>query len=241
MTLDDKESEFLTINSITKEIKQHCNLLKAVQYIIEDTCDIDFIFLKNDSISKLSQTLPRLGNLSVTKHETSLSGPGTVAIYTGELNPRLTTNAKNPAIRKYEKLSDGRHLITNGRNNKLESYDSNNQYISELVLSDIPWSVVSHPDSVAVVSLPGINSLQYITIGTDLAISKTKKVYHHPSAMVKYGDDILATVFHMFWKVAVIDNHGAVMRVIYKDNGSLFCKPYYEGVSKSSCTNAITF
>ena len=231
MTLDDKESEFVTINNVTKEVKQHCNLLKSVQYIIENTFDIEITCIVNDSIGKISQTLPRIGNLSVTKLDASQIDHGTVTIYTGELKPRNTTDTKAPAIRSYKMLPDGKQLITNGRNNMLELYDSHNQFLSGLVLSDRPWSGVLLSDTEAIVSLPNITSLHYIAIGSDLAVSKTKKVDYHPVAMVKYGDDILTTIYDRFWKVVVIDNHGTVKRVIYKDNGSLFSKPYYIGLS----------
>ena len=126
----------------------------------------------------------------------------------------------------YEMLPDGRQIIADNSNNKLKLYASNNQFISELVLPDMPWSVVLLSEVLLVVSLPNSNSLQYITIATGLAVSETKMVDYQPLAMVKYGDDTLATVNDRIWKVAVIDNHGTVMRTIYQDNGSLFKMPY---------------
>ena len=228
MELGDKKSEFVTINNVTKEIKRQCTLLKDTT---EDTCDIDFTFIVSDSIGKIPKLLPSLGAVSVTKSPASQSDPGTVAIYTGELKPRTTTDTKNPAIRSYEKLSDGRQLITDYKNNKLKLYDSNNEFLSELTLTDMPLSVLSLSDTVAVVSLPIIYSLQYITIGTDLAVSETKKVNYKPVAMVKYGVDILATVNDRFVKVAVIDNNGIVKRTIYQDNGSIFRRPFYIDLS----------
>ena len=223
MELGDRESEFATINNVTKEIKQQCTLLKDTT---EDTCDIVFTFKPNDSIGKIHQLLPSLGTVSLTKSPASQSDPGSVVIYTGELKPRTATDTKNPGISSYEKLPDGRQLICDQINNKLKLYDSNNQFLSELTSPDVPWSGLLLCDSEAVDSLPDINSLQYITIGTDLAVSETKKVNYQPWAMVKYGNDILATVHDRFWKVAVIDNHGTVKRTIYQDIGSLFNRPY---------------
>ena len=228
MELGDKESEFVTINNVTKEIKQQCTLL---QDTTEDTCDIDFTFIVSDSIGKIPQLLPSLGTVFVTSSPASQSDPGTVVIYTGELKPRTTTDTKDPLTSSYEKLSDGRQLIRDQVNYKLKFYDSANQFLSELTLPDLPVSVVLLSDAKAVVSLPDMESLQYITIGTDLAVSEKKKLNYEPWAMVKYGDDILATVHDRIWKVAVIDNHGTVKRVIYKDNGSLFSCPYYIGLS----------
>ena len=219
MELGDKESEFVTINNVTKEINRQCNLLK-------DTCDIDFNFTVSESICKITELLPSLGTVSVTPSSASQSDPGTVAIYTRELKPRTTTDTKGPVISSYEKLPDGRQLITDCDNNKLKLYDSANQFLSELTLPGKPLSVVSLSDTEAVVSLPIIYSLQYITIGTDLAVSESKKVNYQPWAMVKYGDDILATVGDGIFKVAVVDNKGTVKRTIYKDNDSLFSMPY---------------
>ena len=228
MELGDKESEFVTINNVTKEINRQCNLLKDTN---EDTCDIDLNFIVSDSIGKIPQLLPSLGTVFVTPSPASKSDPGTVAIYTGELKPRTTTDIETTTMISYESLSDGRQLICDPVNNKLKLYDSTNQFLSELTLPDKPYSVVLLSDTQAVVSLPNINTIQYITIDTDLAVSETKKVGYEPVAMVKYGDDILASIYDRFKKVAVIDNHGTVKRVIYNDNGSLFSKPYFIGLS----------
>ena len=228
MELGDKESEFVTISYVTKEINRQCNLLKDTT---EDTSDIDFNFIVSDSIGKITKLLPSLGTVFVNPSPASQSDPGTVAIYTAELKLRTTTDTKAPGARSYEKLSDGRQLIANCYNNKLKLYDSNNQFLSELTLPSKPLSVVSLCDSEAVVSLPEIKSLQYITIGTDLAVSETRNVNYQPVAMVKYGDDILAIVNDRFVKVAVIDNHGTVKRTIYQDNGSLFSLPGFIGLS----------
>ena len=191
----------------------------------------DITFLMNDSIDNMTKMLPRLGTISVNKSPVSQSDPRTVAIYTGELKSRTITDTKDPVVESYEMLPDGRQLISDSNNNKLKLYDSNNQFLSELVLPGMSCYAVLLSDTEAVVSLPNINSLQYITIGTDLTLSKTKKVNYKPFAMVKYGDDILATVGDKVWKVAVIENHGTVKRTIYQDNGSLFSKPYYIDLS----------
>ena len=228
MDLGDKESELVTINNVTKEIKRQCTLLKDTT---KDTCDIDLNFIVSDSIGKITQLLPSLGSVSVTPSSASQSDPGTVVIYTGELKPRTTTDTKDPVIISYEKLSDGRQLICDQVNNKLKLYDANNQFLSELTLPDMPVSVVLLSDTEAVMSLPIIKILYYITIGTDLAVSETKKFNFQPGAIVKYGDDILATVNDRFLKVAVIDNHGTVTRTIYQDNGSLFSRPGYIDLS----------
>ena len=230
MELDDKESVFVITNSLTAEIKRKASLLKEV---VEDTSEIDIEFKVSDTIGKMTQIIPNLGTVSVTK---SPSQPDTeaVAIYTGELKTRTATDTRDPDIMSYEILPDGRQLMTDAQNNRLKLYDSNNQYVSELVLPDIPFSVMILRDNEVMLSLPNISSLQYINIGTDLSLSQTKKVNYQPLAMVKYGDDILATLRDVrdgFWKVVVIDNHGTVKRTIYQDNGSLFSRPVYIGLS----------
>ena len=225
MELDDKESVFVITNSLTAEIKRKASLLKEV---VEDTSEIDIEFKVSDTIGKMTQIIPNLGTVSVTK---SPSQPDTVAIYTGELKTRTATDTGDPDIMSYEILPDGRQLMTDAQNNKLKLYDSNNQYLSELVLPDIPISVMILRDNEVMLSLPNINSLQYINIGTDLSLSQTKKVNYQPLAMVKYGDDILATVRDRFCKVAVIDNRGTVKRTIYQNNGSIFSRSLYIGLS----------
>ena len=70
-------------------------------------------------------------------------------------------------------------------------------------------------------------SLHNIAIGTNLAVSETRKFDYQPVAMVKYGVDILATVGDRFLKVAVVDKQGTVKKTLYADNGSLFSEPYY--------------
>ena len=224
MSLDDKESEFIIINNVTKAIKRQCDLLKD---IIEENCDIDFAFEQSSSIVYLTHMMSSLGKVSVTKSPVCKSDSRTVAIYTGEIKIRTTTDANAPLITSYEVLPDGRHLLVDALNKKLKFYDSNNQFLSELVLPDTPHSVVLLSDIESVVSLPDIDLLQYITISKDhLTRKDKKKVNYRPVAMVKYGDDILAIVFNRIWKVAVIDKHGNIKRTIYQDNGSLFSKPY---------------
>ena len=228
MEFGDKESEFVTINNITKEINKQCTLLKD---LAEVSFDIDIIFIVSDSSRNITKLLPSHGTVSVAKSPASQSEPGTDTIYTGELKPRTTTDTKCPGISSCEMLPDKRLLITDKDNKKVKLYDSNNQYLSELALPDKPWSVVLLSDTEAVVSLPNISKLQYITIGTDLVISETKKVNYLPLAMVKYGDNILATVRDRFWKVAVIYKHGTVQGTIYQDKGSIFSKPWFIGLS----------
>ena len=233
MELGDKESEFVTINNVTKEINRQFTLLKDTT---EDTCDIDLNFIASDSIGKITKLLPSLGTVSLTPSPASQSDPGTVAIYTGELKTRTATDTNDPAISSYEKLPDGRQLICDQFNNKLKLYDANNQFLSELTLPDMPVSVVLLSDTQAVVSLPNINTMQYIIIDTDLAVSETKNVHYKPVAMVKYGNDILATIYDRFLNVAVIDNNGTVKRTIYQDNGSLFSRPGYIDLSSDQKT-----
>ena len=229
MTLNDKESEFVAINNVSKEIKGQCTLLKDT---IEDTCDTDFTFIMNDGISEITKIMPSFGTVSMTKTPAIQPDIGTIAIFTDELKPITTSDTKVPAITSYEMLPYGRQLITDQANKKLKMYDSNNQILSELIFSDIPWDVVLLSDTEAVVALPLPKSLQYITIGTILTLSETKNVNYQPSAMVKYGADILATVRgERFYKVVVINNHGTLKRTIYQDNGSLFSLPYYMGLS----------
>ena len=168
--------------------------------------------------------------IPVTKSPAFQSDPGTVSMYTGELKPRTPTDTKDPMISSYEKLTDGQQLIPNFMNKKLKLYDSNNQFLSELALFHTPIYVVSLCDSEDV-SLPDIYSLLYIVIGTDLAVSETRKIDYQPVAMVKCGVDILATVGDNFLKVVVIDKHGTVKKIIYADNGSLFSEPYYIDLS----------
>ena len=227
MEVGDKESELVTVNNITKEIKHHFSLLKD---IVEDTNDIDIEFKASDTFDKMTQIIPNLGTVSVTESP-SQPDTETVAIYTGELKPRTATDTRDPGIMSYEVLPDGRHLIVDSQNNKLKLYDSNNQYVSEIVLPDIPLSVVILRDNEVMLSLLDIASLQYINIGTDLSLSQTKKVNYQPLAMVKYGDDILATIDDGLYKVVVIDNHGTVKRKIYQDNGSIFSRPSFIGLS----------
>ena len=224
--LDDKESKFVIINNVTKEIKHHCYLLKDT---IEDTCGIDISFENSNSIAKIAKIMPNLGRVSVTKSRNSQSDPGTVAIYTGELKAGTATDTQIPVITSYEMLPDGRQLTTDQRNNKLRMYDSNNLFMSELALPDSPFSSVFINANKAVVSIPKISSLQYINIGTAIALSDTKKLNYEPWAMVKYGDDILATLRDRFYKVAVIDTQGTIKRTIY--NGPLFSRPFYINLS----------
>ena len=227
--LDDKESEFVIINNVTKEIKHQCDFLKDS---MEDTSNIDIEFEVSDNIGKMNKIFPNLGTVTVTKSQDSQIDPETVAIYTGEMKLRTTTDTEIPIISSYEALPDGRQLVTDSKNNKLKLYGSNNQFMSELASLDMPWNVMLLNDREAVVSLPGIRSLKYITFDTaGLAVSDTKKVNFEPAAMVKYGDDILATVCDRFWTVAVIDNRGTVRRTIYQDNGSIFSRPIYIGLS----------
>ena len=216
--LGDIESKFVIINNITKEIKQHCEFLKDT---IEDTNGIDVVYENNDSIDKIAKILPNLGTLAVIKSQDSQSYIRSVAIYTSELTTRTASDTERPGITSYELLPDGRQLLIDYYNKKLKLYDSKNHFMSELALPDKPLSSVLIKINEAVVSMPNISSLQYINIGTDIALSDTKKLKYQPWAIVKYGDNILATVYDRFWKVVVIDNRGTVNRTIYQGNGSI--------------------
>ena len=79
-------------------------------------------------------------------------------------------------------------------------------------------------DHEAVVSLPEIRSLKYITIGTGIVVSE-------PWTMVKYGSDILATVYDSIWKVNVIDKRVTMTRKVHKESGSIFSRPFCIGLS----------
>ena len=91
MELGDKESEFLTINSETKEIKQQCNLIKD---IAENSCGINFTFMNSDSIGKITRMFPSFGSVSVTKSLASQPETGAVAVYIGELKARTATDTE---------------------------------------------------------------------------------------------------------------------------------------------------
>ena len=163
----------------------------------------------------------------MTKLPASQSDSGTVAIYTSEMKLTSTTDTAGPDITAFEMLPDGRQLTADKWNRKLKLYDSNNQFLSERVFPGCPWCIVLLSETEAFVSLPNIDSLQYVTVSKDPALMEVRKVNYKPFALVKYGDDLLATVlFDADWSVEVIDKHGKIKRTIYQDKDLVFSGPY---------------
>ena len=106
------------------------------------------------AVSDTSKCCGLNNEISVTKSPAFQSDPGTVSMYTGELKPRTPTDTKDPMISSYEKLTDGRQLISDFMNKKLKLCDSNNQFLSELALFHTPICFVLPCDTEVVVSLP---------------------------------------------------------------------------------------
>ena len=236
MTLGDEESEFISVNNITREIKRQCDLLKD---IIEETSDVSISFILSDSICNINELISSLGKVSVSQATDSKADSVPVAIYTGEIKVRTKTDITVPEISSYEVLPDERQLLADKWNSKLKVYDSNNQFLSELVLPGHPFCIALLNGTEAIVSLPNIDSLQCVDIGKVPVLLGTKKVHYKPFALLKYGKYLVATVLHCFdWSVELIDQNGNIKRTLYRENDDLdvFGAPYHIAISSDQRT-----
>ena len=68
-----------------------------------------------------------------------------------------------------------------------------------------------------------MRALQYVRINEGLEHIETRSVGYKPGPMAKCGADIVA--FTNKYTIDVIDRNGKMKRTIYKDDGSLFCRP----------------
>lgn len=233
MSVGEKEAVFISVNDLTKETKKYCKWLHELNQEIFDT---ELIFEQSETVASLADIFPMLGKVSVTKSSVFVASAGATAIYTDEIKLKTETDTCNPFITSYKELYGGRKLLVDITNKKLKLYDPHNRLLTELVLPDNPWNVVSLSDTELVVSFLLTQSLQYISIGNELIPTDVIHTSYQIFAMVKYGDDILASIYDDIYKIAIINKGGTIKKIIMTDNGSVFNNPHFLALSADQKT-----
>lgn len=228
ISVGEKEAVFIVTNNATKDIRKYCERLREINQEIVDT---QIKFEQSDTCAKLRELITDIGTVSVTKSPAPNISTCENFIYTGEVQLKSEIDTDNPFITSYKVLHDGRKLLADNTNKKLKLFDPNDHLLSELSLPDNPWNIVLLSDTQAVISSLLTETLQYIRIEKDLTLTDVESTGFQVFAMAKYGCDIIASIYDDAYKIAVIDKRGNIKQIVYKDDGSVFNKPDFIGLS----------
>ena len=230
MSRGNKEEKFIAINIVTKQTKQYCKLLVEMYRELSEL-GVKFEFLDVCHI---------LGTVSVETSQFTDVFIESTPIYTGEMRLKRNTGDEPPVVTTFDVLQDGRMLVLDYNNAKIQLYDKDNIFLTETVLpvkeDEICLSVVVNTSTEALVSTHD-GRLFKVIISSDLAVSEIKTKYKVLS-MTKYGKDILCILDNNEqFKLCVIDmSMRKIIKTIQKDNGTLFRVPFFIGVAADKNT-----
>ena len=226
---------FIEVNKATRETKEYFSVLQDVsQKIVRD----DVTFKENEDFVELMNTSQNLGTVTVIRNDT-IRGPVDWAfIYTGELMLKTESNSDNSHIvRYYEVLTDGRQLLLDKENRKLQMFDAANSLLAELTLTVTPLGLAVMSDTECLISTSHQRQLFSITIGESLKLTDTKTTHQSIGPMIKWGDNVIAVIrTGSQFSISVIDRHGRIQRPILTDDGSLFEWPAFLALSPDEKT-----
>ena len=231
LSVGNKEEKFIAINRATKQTTQYCNMLLEMS---REMSEINVKFEPNFAFPDIFQSL---GTVSVETSRVTGVFNDTTPIYTGEMKVKKNVGDKPPVVTSLDVLQDGRMLVLDYNNDKIQLYDKNNTFLTETVLpvkeDEICNSAVLNSSTEALVSTR-YGRLFKVRIGDDLTVSEIKTNYTIFS-MTKYGEDILC--FDKHGQLCVIDkNMEKIIKTILKDDGTLFRAPAFLGVSADKNT-----
>lgn len=240
MSLRNKEEIFIHINTASTETKQYCRMLFDLN---RELPDIDLKFVQNDAISKLKNILSDLGKLAVDCSPLSRADAAMEPVYIGEikLRPALTSGMESSEkdisekwlsnITSFEVLPDGRKLVLDSQNKKLQLYDQNNIFLTERDLSVATLSVSLCGSTDAIVTT-GSNKLLRVKITDDLKVSEfttSSNIF----SMTGYCKGFVACLWNekeKQWEISVMDRDLNISKTIIKDKGTRFKSPDYLAV-----------
>ena len=162
----------------------------------------------------------------------------TTPIYTGEMEVKV--GGKVPVVTSFNVLQDGRKLVLDYDNIKIQLYDRKNTFVTETVLpvqeGEQCHSVVLNNNTDALVTTTH-GSVFKVTIGDELAVSEIKTKYRI-HRMTKYGEDNLCVIYHNGQgQICIIDkNMENIIKTIRNGDWTQFKHLAFLGVSADKNT-----
>ena len=231
----NEEEKFIAINKTSIQTIKCCGILFDLKREIRD---ISINFEPNDT---LPDQLKSLGTISVEMSTVTDVFADTTPIYTGEMEvKRDKVGDKVPIVTSFNVLQDGRKLVLDYNNNKIQLYDRNNTFVTETVLplpeGEKCRSVVLNNNTEALVTT-NRGRVFNVIIGDELAVSEIKTKYCI-YVMTKYGEDNLCGMYHNDQRqICIIDkNMKNIIKTILKDDKTLFRAPVCLGFSADKNT-----
>ena len=153
---------FTEVNSATKEIKDYFPVLQDIcQKMVRD----DATFKENEEFVELMNTSQNLGTVTVIRNDIIRGPVDWTFIYTGELILKTEGNSDNSHIvRYYEVLTDGRQLLLDKENRKLQMFDAAYRLLAELTFPVTPLRLAVMSDTDCLISTSHQRQLFSITI-----------------------------------------------------------------------------
>ena len=235
MSVGNKEDKFIAINKASIQTNKHSNILFDLK---REMRDINVNFEPNVT---LPENFKSFGTVSTETSKVIDVSADTTPIYTGEMEvKRDKVGGKVPAVISFSVLQDGRKLVLDCNNDKIQLYDRNNTYVTETVLPVKEGgqfvSVVPNNNTEALVTTSKFRVFK-VMIDDELAVSEIKTKYGI-FAMTKYGEDNLCVILHKDQvQVCILDkNMKNIIQTIIKDGRKLFEAPWYLGFSADKNT-----
>ena len=255
MSVGNQEEKFIGINRATKQTKRYCNKLLDLR---RETSELDVKFEPNIT---LAEVFDSLGIISTETSKVPNVFTDTKPIYTGEIKIKPVDDDNDddgndddddnddddggdddddddgdnrPVVTSFDVLPDGRKLVFDLNNDRIQLYDKNNIFITESVLpvGEKCVSFVLCSSTEALVSTDDDRFFK-VTIG-ELAISEIK-IEFSIGLLAKYDDAVVGLLglkdneeLHL----CIIDKDlKKIKKTILKDDGSRFELPGFIGVS----------
>ena len=231
LSVGNKEEKFIAINRATKQTTLYCNMLLEMS---REMSEMNVKFEPNFALPGIFQSL---GTVSVETSRVTDVFIDTTPIFTGEMNVKKNVDDNPPIVTRFDVLQDGRKLVLDNNNDKIQLYDKNNSFLTEVVLrvkeDEGCVSVVVNSSTEALVSTD-YGRLFKVRISDELTVSEIKTNYKILS-MTKYGEDVLC--FDKQGQIYVRDkNMEKIIKTILRDDGTLFSAPGFLGVSADKNT-----
>ena len=235
MSVGNKEDEFIAINKASIQTSRYCNILFDLK---REMRDINVNFEPNVT---LPEKFKSFGTVSTETSKVIDVFADTTPIYTGEMEVKHDkVGGKVPGVTSFSVLQDGRKLVLDYDNDKIQLYDRNNTYVTETVLpvkeGEECVSGLLNNNTEALVTTSKFRVFN-VMIDDELAVSEINTNYGI-YAMTKYGEDNLCVIWHKDQgQVCILDkNMENITKTIIKDDGKLFKAPRFLGLSADKNT-----
>ena len=226
----NEEEKFIAINKTSIQTNKYLDILFDLKKEIRD---IDVNFEPNVTLPDEFKTL---GTISVEMSTVTDVFADTTPIYTGEMEvKRDKVGDKVPFVLSFNVLQDGRKLVLDYNNKKIQAYDRNNIFVTETVLpvqehEQCKRVVLNNNTEALVTTTHG--SVFKVMIGDELAVSEIETNYRI-HRMTKYGEDNLCVIYHDGQgQICIIDkNMNNIIQTIQKGDWAQFKSYAFLGVS----------